>query len=86
MKARYFKQVNVEIAKDQKEYEILPAMITPDFAIISFKLSEEEIQQVIETGTIYLNLFHCNKPITPIGQSILNPFVPVMDINNKNNS
>lgn len=75
MKARDFKEVNVEVAKDQDEYQTLPAMVTDEIAITSFKLSEEEIQQVIETGTIYLQLYHCKKPITPIGQSVLNPFI-----------
>lgn len=75
METRNFKQANTKIAEMQDEYITLPAMITEEITILSFKLNEEEIQQVIETGTIYLTLLHCNKPITPIGQSVLNPFI-----------
>lgn len=75
MKARNFKQVNIKVAKDQDQYLTLPAFVTQENMIVSFKLSEKEIQQVIETGTIYLNLFHCKKPITPIASTVLNPFI-----------
>lgn len=76
MKARNFKQQNVIFAKDQEEYLPLPAYCDTETrtATFSFKLSEEEIKQVIETGTIYLTTLTFNQPLQPISQSLLNPF------------
>jgi hypothetical protein len=77
MKARCFKQQNAIFAKDQKEYLQLPAHCDTEngTATFSFKLSEEEIKQVIETGTVYLTVLTFNQPLQPIAQSFLNPFV-----------
>lgn len=77
MKARQFKNQNVIFAKDQKQYLPLPAFCDTDegTATFSFKLSEDEIKQVVETGTMYLTVLTLNKPLQPIAQSVLNPFI-----------
>ena len=78
MKSRNFKQANVKFAENQDEYQTLPAYAVPNDKygqiVTSFKLSEKEIKQVIETGTIYLRFLTFNKPLQPIGQDLLNPF------------
>jgi hypothetical protein len=74
MKARTFKQQNAVYAENQGQYESLPAYLDGGVATFSFKLSEEEVQQVIETGTIWLTTLTFNKPLQPISGSVLKPF------------
>lgn len=75
MKARNFKQANVIYAKDQPEYMQLPGRVQGNTSIFSFKLSEDEIKQVNETGTIYLKVMTFTQPLQPIGSNLLNPFI-----------
>jgi hypothetical protein len=75
MEAKEFKQQNVIIAKNQPQYNSLPALVTQETSTFRFKLSEKEIQQVIETGTIYLTICNFSRPLQPIGPSLLNPFI-----------
>lgn len=78
MEARSFKEANVKFAENQEEYITLPAYREehdPNGEIVtSFKLSEDEIKQVVETGTIYLRVLTFKQPLQPIGCSVLNPF------------
>lgn len=76
MEARNFKEKNVVFAEDQEEYTSLPALFEEEDgkATFSFKLSEEEIKQIVETGTIYLSVLTFGRPLQPIGPSLLNPF------------
>jgi len=79
MEAREFKGQNVIFAEHQEEYSSLPALLDREqgTAMFSFKLSEEEIKQVIETGTVYLTILTFNKSLQPIGPSLMNPFVEI---------
>ena len=58
MKSKKFKQANVEIAKNQDEFQTLHANYDENGTVTTcFKLDKEEIKQVNETGEIYLT-FH----------------------------
>lgn len=78
MKARNFKEANIKIAEKQEQYLTLPAKYTPGpegIVTVSFKLDDEEYQQVMETGTIYLQFLTFNKGFQPLGSTCLNPFI-----------
>lgn len=54
-------------AKDQPEYLPLPTLRTDDGAVLSrWELTDEEIQRIIETRSIYLTLLTFNQPLQPI--------------------
>jgi len=68
MKPIEFKDRNVVFAKDQTEYEPLPALRlnTPEGEVIScWKMSFKERIKVLFTGRIWLSLMSFNKPLTP---------------------
>ena len=56
------------IAKDQDEYENLPAIVLENGKAIlcRFVFSEEEKQQIAETGNLYLTIWTFGKPMQPI--------------------
>lgn len=73
MKAIKFKHQNSEYAKDQPEYQVLPALKldTPEGEVIScWKLSYKERLIIIFTGRIWLSLMSFNKPLTPSYMSV----------------
>ena len=76
MEAKYFPQVNIEIAKDQPQYQTLPAHcdLRRGTMTACFELSAEERKQVLETGKIFLTIHTANKPLQPIDMSLLSPF------------
>lgn len=68
MKPVEFKDQNVVFAKDQPEYQPLPALKldTPKGEIIScWRLSLKERLKVLISGRIWLSLMSFNKPLTP---------------------
>lgn len=77
MTATDFKEVNLRIAEHQEEYQTLPVCIDleePEHkAIMCFKLDENEIKQVNETGEIWISVLTFGKPFQPIGMSLLKP-------------
>lgn len=63
-----FKEQNIIIAKDQKEYLPLPAFIDsgPEGAVVScWKLNFKERLKILFTGKIWLSLWCFHKPVTP---------------------
>lgn len=64
--------INVEVnevvyAKDQPEYQPLPSIKLEDGSILTrWMLSEDEKQQVLEQGYIYLEVLTFNKPLQPL--------------------
>lgn len=63
-----FKEHNIIFAKDQPEYQPLPALKldTPEGEVITcWKLSWKERLRVLITGEIWLSLLSFNKPLTP---------------------
>ena len=67
MEAVNFKESNVVFAENQDEYKSLPAYIDNLGVVVTcWKLSEEEIKMINETGRIYLETLTFNKPLQPI--------------------
>lgn len=69
MKPIYFKEVNVEYAKDQPEYNTLPAHKVDSErgeVITCWNLSLKERLSILFFGKIWLCLLSFNKPLTPI--------------------
>lgn len=69
MKPIEFKEQNVVFAKDQPEYQPLPARRcddTENIPVIScWKMSFKERLIVLFTGKVWLNLLSFGKPLTP---------------------
>lgn len=77
MKPIEFPEGNVIFAKDQPEYEPLPAYKKPNdpqgLVVVKFELSPEEMGAIFESGTIYLSMLTFNQPLQPIRLSVLKP-------------
>lgn len=72
MKATEFKEQTIVFAKDQPQYSPLPAFRNPEGDVVTcWELSPEELEQVKETGKIYLKVKTFNQPLQPIFSSIL---------------
>jgi len=68
MKPIEFKEQNVVFAKDQPEYQPLPALRldTPSGEVITcWGLSWKERLRVLFTGKVWVSLLSFNKPLTP---------------------
>jgi len=66
MKPVEFKNQNIVYAKDQKEYQPLPALKFEDGTVVScWKMKPWERIKILITGRIWLNLLSFNKPLTP---------------------
>lgn len=68
MKPVEFKHQNIVFAKDQPEYQPLPALRidSPYGEVVScWKLSLKERIKVVFTGRVWLSLMSFNKPLTP---------------------
>ncbi len=65
-----FPEQNLVFAKDQPEYQPLPVFYNRESAngevISAWKLSEEELKQINETGVIWFNMYTFHKPPMPI--------------------
>ena len=73
MKPTTFKHQNIVFAKDQPEYQPLPALKldTPEGEVIScWKMSWKERINVFITGRVWLSLMSFNKPLTPSFMSV----------------
>ena len=67
MEAVNFKESNVVFAENQDEYKSLPAYIDNNGVVVTcWKLSEEEIKMINETGRIYLETLTFNNPLQPV--------------------
>lgn len=61
-----FPEKTVDIAKDQDEYMTMPAHIAQDGTVTCcWKLSREEIRQVVETGEIWHQILTFGGPLQP---------------------
>lgn len=68
MKPVEFKHQNIVFAKDQPEYQPLPALRidSPNGEVVScWKLTFKERIKIIFTGRVWLSLMSFNKPLTP---------------------
>lgn len=68
MTPKKFKEANVTFAKDQPEYQSLPAFIdrSPQGQVITcWNLTFMERLRILFKGEIWLSLLTFNKPLTP---------------------
>ena len=73
MKPVEFKHQNIVFAKDQPEYQPLPALRleSPQGEVVScWRLSFKERLQVLVFGRVWMSLMSFNKPLTPSYLSI----------------
>lgn len=69
MKPLEFKDQNTMIAKDQEDYQTLPAYIAsnPQGEVnVKIEVTPEEIAQIAEQGYFWFNMWCFNKAVTPI--------------------
>ena len=67
MEAVKFKESNVVFAENQDEYKSLPAYRDNNGVVVTcWKLSEDEIKMINETGRIYLETLTFNNPLQPV--------------------
>lgn len=70
----------IEIAKDQPEYNPLPVIAVQDEAatIISrWELSDEEVAEVVKTKSIYVFMMTFGHPIQPLLLQTEKPTIPL---------
>jgi hypothetical protein len=66
-----FEGVDTVFAKDQPQYNQLPAQRTPEGEVITcWELTEEEKQTLQETGQIWLRVHTFNQPLQPVMLSV----------------
>ena len=74
MKPIKTKDTNVEFAKDQKEYNTLPAYIDKNGAVVTvWQMTDEELEEVIASKKIYLVQQTFNQPLQPLQMWVVNP-------------
>jgi len=78
MKAVEFKEQNIVFAKDQKEYESLPAHAQNTGMITScFELTEEELKEIQKNQTLFITRLTFKGPVQPIKVNVIKPKFPV---------
>lgn len=66
-----FEGHNVILGKDQPEYRPLPAFHSPDGQVITcWRLTGEELMQVLQTGRIWMSQFTFGRPFQPVSLSV----------------
>ncbi len=68
MKPVNFNEQNIEIGKDQEEYESLPAFICKESGQVMYcmELDEEELLRVVKTRHIWVSQLTMGQPMQPI--------------------
>lgn len=74
MKPIYFKERNVVYAKDQSEYQPLPAFKDEQQTISCWQLTWKERFKLFLSGRIWLKQLNFGKPLQPQLPSTDNPF------------
>lgn len=78
MEAVDFPEKNLDLAKDQPEYQTLPVLYEPDKEgapmTACFKLSPEEIADIVATGHVWHTQWTFGNNFQPIRMSTSKPF------------
>lgn len=77
MKAIEFKEQVVVIAKDQKEYQPLPAWFGNGLVCVCFELDEEEKAKVLETKKAGIGVLNFNGPVQGMEVKTIKPEFPI---------
>lgn len=76
MKPIEFPGFNTTFAKDQPEYQPLPAYVGPNGEVVScWELTMRERIQVLETGRLYLTQLTFGQPLQPQLPSLEKPLM-----------
>ncbi len=71
-----FRQANVVFAKDQPQYQPLPAFKSDDGQTIScWQLNLKERFKILLTGKLWLTVLTFNQPLQPLLPSVDYPFL-----------
>jgi hypothetical protein len=71
MDAIKFKGANIVFAENQEEYNSLPAFKDDEGNVVTcWKLSDEEIKKITETGELWLSVSTFNQPLQPVLLSV----------------
>lgn len=67
-----FEEVNVKIAEDQEEYQTVPAHWNgkEGSIVYCFKLTQGEIDEIVETRKVYFKQLTFGKPMQPVHPSV----------------
>lgn len=65
MKSIKFKECNVEIAKDQEEYNTLYAYMDGEVTVSCYKLSFKERLKILFSGELWLGQANFGNPLQP---------------------
>lgn len=69
-----FTEQNTTFAKDQPEYNPLPAHCSQEGVVTTrWKLSQEELKHIERTGEIWLQVYTFRQPLQPLRLSVLKP-------------
>jgi len=79
MKAKEFKEQNLIIAEDQKEYENLPAFAQQN-GILTYcmELTDEEIKKTSAENEVNITVLNFGGPVQPMAVSVHKPKFPVL--------
>lgn len=81
MKPVEFEGQNVVYAKDQPEYNPLPAHRDSDGTVTTcWELTPEELEEVYKTGKIWLSQMTFNRPLQPVNMFINVEFLDLQEI------
>lgn len=70
-----FPQVNTVFAKDQPEYQPLPACVTQEGVVVScWELTPEEIEEIQRTGVLWVKQLPFGSPLQPLLPQAESPF------------
>lgn len=62
-----FKGSNTIIAKDQKEYKPLPALVLGDGEVITcWELTDEEVETIVKERKLYISQLTFNRGLQPL--------------------
>lgn len=76
MKPIHFREVNVTFAKEQPQYNPLPAWRGIDGTVIScWRMTWRERFRVLFTGHVWVRMLTFNRPLQPLNLGVERPFV-----------
>ena len=63
-------EINIQVAKDQDQYNTLPANYASGLMAFAFELSEEDIEKILKNKRIYVSLLTFGKRMNPINIAV----------------
>ena len=62
--------INIEVAKDQEQYETLPANYESGVMAFAFEVTEEDLEKIKKNKRIYVSLLTFGKQMNPINVAV----------------